>query len=119
MKNTLKWVLPIGAALTIFVLLGLAFFNRLWVGQRFSPMGYDMMREGSRHSFAMSGASYGGLILGAVLLMVVLGIIYVASRSQTQSGAEAQREPLDNCPVCDANLDHDWKHCPYCGYDLS
>jgi hypothetical protein len=100
-------------------LFGLAFFNRLWMGQRLFTVGYDMMREGSRHSFVIPGASYGGLIVGAVLLIVVLGIIFVASRPKTQSGAEAQPEPLDNCPVCDADLVQDWKHCPYCGYDLS
>jgi hypothetical protein len=119
MKTTLKWVLPIGAAMTIFALLGLTSFNRLWMGQRFSPMGYNMMRGGSHHSLVMPGASYGGLILGAVLLMVVFGIIFVASRSKTQSGAQAQPEHLDKCPACDADLVSDWKHCPYCGYDLS
>lgn len=119
MKTTLKWILPIGAAVSIFVLFGLAFFNRLWMGQRYFPAGYNMMRGGSHHSFIMPGASYGGLIVGAVLLLVVLGIIFVASRSKTQSGNESQPEPLDNCPACDADLMPDWKHCPYCGYELS
>ena len=119
MKTTLKWVLPIGAAVTIFALLGLTSFNRLWMGQPFFSMGYNMMRGGSRHAFVMPGVSYGGLIVGVVLLMVVLGIIFVASRSKTQSGDEAQPEALDNCPACDADLVPAWKHCPYCGYDLS
>jgi hypothetical protein len=119
MKTTLKWILPIGAALSIIALVGLAFFNRLWMGQRFFPVGYNMMRGGSHHSFVMPGASYGGLILGAVLLTVVFGIIFVASRSKAQSGAQAQPEPLDKCPACDADLVPAWKHCPYCGYDLS
>jgi hypothetical protein len=85
-------------------LFGLAFFNRLWMGQRLFPVGYTMMRGGSHHSFVMPGASYEGLIVGAVLLIVVLGIIVVASQSKTQPGAEAQPEPLDNCPACNANL---------------
>ena len=119
MKTTLKWILPIGAAFSIIALFGLAFFNRLWMGQRFFPVGYNMIRGGSHHAFVRSGASYGGLIVGAVLLMVVLGIIFVASRSKTQSGNEAQPEPLDNCPSCNADLVPDWNHCPYCGYDLS
>lgn len=119
MKTTRKWILSIGAALSIFALFGLTFFNRLWMSQRFFPVGYDMMRAGSHHSFVMPGVTYGGLIVGAVLLMAVLGIIFVASRPKTQPGAEAQPEPLDNCPVCDADLVQDWKHCPYCGYDLS
>jgi hypothetical protein len=118
MKTTLKWILPIGAAVSIFVLLGLAFFSRLWMGQQFFPVGYSMMRGGSHHSFVMPGASYGWLILGGVLLVVVLGIILFANRSTTQSGSENQPEPLDNCPVCNADLNHDWKNCPYCGYDL-
>jgi hypothetical protein len=119
MKATMKWVLPIGAALSLFALLGVAFFYRLWMGQRFFPAGYDMMRGGSHHLFAMPEASNGWLIFGAVLLIVVLGIIFVASRSQAQPGAEVQREPLDKCPACDADLVPAWKHCPYCGYDLS
>ena len=119
MKTTLKWVLPIGAALSIVALFGLAFFSRFWMGQPYFPMGYNMMRGGSHHAFIMPGTSYGGLIFGAVLLLVVLGIIFAVSRSKTQSGNEAQPEPLENCPACDADLVSDWKHCPYCGYDLS
>ncbi len=119
MKTTLKWILPIGAALSIFALFGWAFINRLWMDQRFFPAGYDMMRGSSHHSFVMPGTSYGGVIVGAALLMAILGIIFVASRSKTQPGGEAQPEPLDNCPACDADLVPAWKHCPYCGYDLS
>jgi hypothetical protein len=119
MKTALKWLLPIGAAVSIFALFGLALFNRFWMGQRYFPVGYTMMRGGSHHSFVMLGASYGWLILGGVLVMVVLGVILFANRSTTQSRAEVQSEPLNNCPVCNAKLEHDWKHCPYCGYDLS
>jgi len=119
MKTTLKWMLPIGAAFLIIALFGLAFFSRFWMGQPYLPMGYNMMRGEPHHAFIMSGASYKGLIFGAVLLLVVLGIIFVASRSKSQPGTEAQPEPLDNCPACDADLVSDWKHCPYCGYELS
>jgi len=119
MKTTLKWILPIGAALSIIALFGLAYFSRFWMGQPYFPMEYNMMQGGSHHAFTMPGTSYTGFILGIVLLLVVVGVIVGASRSQTQSGNEAQPEFLENCPACDADLVSDWKHCPYCGYDLS
>jgi hypothetical protein len=118
MKTTLKWILLTGAIFSVFILLGLSIFNRFWMGQVFFPITrYDMMRGGYHHSSVMFGASYGGIV-GAVLVMVILGIIFVASQSKTQSVPDAQPELLDNCPVCDADLEHDWKHCPHCGYDL-
>jgi len=121
MRSILNWLLAFGAILLGLVLAGLLLINRLWIGPYPTPFGRGMMRSGYSHSAFGGWIPYGWLIFGAILLLGVLGVLFLAIRSKPQavSSSGAPSNPLENCPGCGADLEQNWKYCPFCDYELS
>jgi hypothetical protein len=121
MKNILKWFFVVGAVLSGLILTGALFFNRMWVRQYATSFGHGGMMYGGRHSAFGVTSSYGGIILGIILLLVVIAGIFLAIRSMTESdpASGVQRDLYETCPACTVNLEQNWKYCPSCGFDLS
>jgi hypothetical protein len=121
MKSILKWVLVVGAILFSLLVVGMLGFNFSWMSQPSLPYGHGMMMYGGRHS-AFGGWTFsGGLIFGGLFFLVIVGALFLVIRSkpETDLASDARSDPLEVCPVCAENLEKDWKHCPFCGYDLS
>jgi hypothetical protein len=121
MKSMLKWVLVVGAILFVLLVVGMLIFNFSWMGQSSLPYGHGMMMYGGRHSTFGGWISSGGLIFGGLFFLVVVGALFLVIRSKPENElASADRSnPLEVCPACAENLEPSWKHCPFCGYDLS
>ena len=120
MKSILKWILVVGAILSGLLLMGALIFNRSWVGQSIIPFGHGMMYGGHHATFG-GWTSYGGLIWGIILFLVVIGGLFLAIRSkpETNPASGVRSDPLKICPACDADLEPNWNNCPFCGYELS
>ena len=120
MKNILKWIIGVGAIFAGLMLMGTLIFNTNLGGQFLSPLGHGMV-YGGRHSTFGGWASYGGLIFGVFFFLLVIGGLFLATRSkpETDPASDVRRDPLENCPACDAHLEPNWNHCPSCGCDLS
>jgi hypothetical protein len=120
MKNPWKWILAIGAILSAIVLVGLLIFSRFWIGPSMTVFRHGMAF--SRHASPAFAAwsPFGWLIFGSFLLMVVFGILFLAVRLKAQPATASGEppQPLENCPSCGADLQKDWKYCPFCDFEL-
>jgi hypothetical protein len=124
MKLTNKWTFVIGGA-TIGSLLLLAFvglsFSRLWSVLYPIRAGHGMMRDGFSHYSSVSGSPLGWLALAAVILLLIVAGIWMASQNAPKSeGVPTGRNPDEPlvCPGCGQDVQSNWNLCPYCGYEL-
>jgi zinc-ribbon domain len=148
MKKAWKWVIGVVVVLIILaVLVGLGFVirNNMHIirGQAQIYRGYpergpEMMPYGGfgyhmRGPFMMGNrwSPFGGFIRGLFMLgflvLVVLGIIWLAGRGRTQNPVAATaampagtlpavpEEITTPCKKCGRSLQAEWKVCPYCG----
>jgi len=115
MKNAWKWILGIGAAFSAVVLVGLLFFSRFWMAP--SVMTF---RHGMRGNYG-AWSPFGVLIFGAFILLLIFGILFlvIQAKPKSISTTEIAAKPLEICPGCGADLEPNWKYCPFCDYDLS
>ncbi len=148
MKKVWKWVIGIILGLIVIaVLVGVGFL--VWgdmhvvrgVSQltpRYSQRGPGIMPYGG-FGYGMRGPGmmgygifpfggiFGGLMMLAFLVLVVLGIIWLVNRSRapkpvaaTPTAPAASPEPaavtvLTPCKKCGRPLQAEWAVCPYCG----
>ena len=119
MKNTLKWILAIGAILSGLLLVWALMLNVSWMGQ-LSPVEHGMFYGGHRASFG-GMTSFVWFILGPIIFLLVIAGLFLASRSKPDVNPAlcVGSYPLKLCPDCAGELEPDWKNCPSCGCDLS
>ncbi len=122
MKSILKWILVVGAVLCGLLLMGLLFLNGTWMSQSITSFGHGSMIYGGRHSTFGVWPSYGGLVWGIIFSLLILGGLFLAIRSRPKTelaSSDQSDDPLKICPACATDLEPNWKHCPFCGFDLS
>lgn len=120
MKNTFKWMLGIGVVLSAVVLVGLLFFSRFWMASTALTLRYRM-RGGFPHMPYSAWSPFGVVIFGAFIMFLIFGILFLVNQGKPKitSTTEIAAKPLEICPGCGADLESNWKYCPFCDYDLS
>lgn len=76
----------------------------------FGMMGWGMMPFGGLLG-GFVGGFFGGLFTLALLVLLALGIIWLARTNK----APAQAVEVHNCVNCGRPVQADWRNCPYCG----
>jgi uncharacterized membrane protein len=131
MSKTLRWIL--------FVLLGLVALAVV-AGVFFAVFGsyrYGMMRPGiwmgdhMRFGYSPIGWIFGGLLCLGIIMLVVIGIVALATalvrgNRPAQVTQPSQATPPSEittserpCQNCGRMTREDWKTCPYCGNPLA
>ena len=129
MNKTWKWVIGVGAALLVLLLLAMPFFGRLfWMsgghmtGQTGVPMGAGFS-DGCGGIFGgpMSGLwNMGGglmmfgMFLVPLLLIGLVVVVVVALMRRPQMIVQPQPVAI-SCASCGKAVQENWVVCPYCG----
>jgi hypothetical protein len=148
MKKVWKWVIGIAIGLVVLAVLvgagflvwgnmhvyhGVAQLNRGFEQRGpgvmpYGGFGYQLRGPGMMgYRMFPFGGFIGGLMMLGFIVLVVLGIVWLAGRTRTSNVAAsnsavpaATAEPtpagvLTPCKKCGRPLQADWSVCPYCG----
>ncbi len=118
-------VVVFGIVVLLVFLVGIGLLSVGWGGGMMGGWGGMMGQGGMMSGY---GGPWGWLSSGLMclfplgfLVLLALGIAWLARAigwPQGPSTSQSQLQPGRVCPNCDATVQADWQHCPYCGQDL-
>jgi hypothetical protein len=114
--NKVNWttVAVFGIVVLLAFLLGVSLLGGGGYGG-WGMMGPGMMGGWGFGPFGWIGMLFMGLVPIGFIVLIVLGIIWLARAIGSGGGPAAIRAV---CPNCRRGVQSDWRNCPYCGAEL-